>query len=152
MRSLKYKYQNALSSFQCIAAFFCFVRLCVIFCVIQHCLLLLQYSIIMLLPMQQYHELYQANSFPSHHILLCPNAITSCSVLSSKYFCCIIFHLYHIVLLPFIVGFLCQIIASPQQSDTGLSWLLHSMFPPEEKESCNLVFSLIVCFLLVIEC
>lgn len=82
MRSSKYKYQNALSSFQCIAAFFCFVHLRVILCVIQYCLLLLQYIIIMLIPMQQHHEPYQANSFPSHHILLCPNATTSCSVLS----------------------------------------------------------------------
>lgn len=63
-----------------------------------------------------------------------------------------ILHLYHISLLPFILKSFCQIIVSPQQSDTGLSRLLLSVFPPEEKKG-NLMFSLIfdkiVHFLLV---
>jgi len=82
---------------------------------------------------QQHHEPYQGNSFPSHHILLCPNAITSCLVLSSWYFAVSSF--LFIILFYFLLScsFCCQIIVSPQQSDTSLSWLLRSMFPPEKK-------------------
>lgn len=138
MRSLKHKYQNTLSSVQCMAAFFCFVHFCVLFWAILHQFLSLQYIFITVLPMQQSQEPDQANSIPSHCIFLCLNAIISCSLLSSWYFCCIIFHLYLIVLLPFILQFF---LSNDCVTSTIMypGTLVHSMLPPKKiSPKCNL--------------